>query len=520
MLKKHLRNKVARKELLDLAKQAVIVEETQIKYKKILFCPLNGTTVNTYRESILALGCEARGANVEMLYLDSIFESSEFYKSTSERLIYKFKVNKNISYCKKLGIPTVKSSNFNIEKRDKLQLTESNINEFNYNGILLGDLVLASSVRAHLCNSAEWHNPAFVDTINKVGASAIKLAQLYDKILSQHQPDKLVMSHGMYVSWGVLFRLARKRGIDVVVYSSSYRKNSIRFYHNAPAAPFPLADWGLYKDVPLNALENKLLDEYIKGREKQKDDNISLFDDRTVVPDHLKEFIEENKGKKIFCLFTNIAWDAFAFSKGNSFGDMIEWLDETIDFFKTRKDAALIVKAHPAEEHFKTPVEYRVKSFIATKKLSANIKFIKEDEEVKPFWLYDKIDFGLIHISTVAIEMALQGIPVLTSGANGHYSHNGFTVDPESKKDYFNHIENLIKQENYFVPDIKKAREYMFFRFFREAIEFDVIKLKNLSTIEGLNIKNRKELLKGNNKTLDLICEGILNNGKFITEYE
>ena len=83
----------------------------------------------------------------------------------------------------------------------------------------------------------------------------------------------------------------------------------------------------------------------------------------------------------------------------------------------------------------------------------------------------------LIHISTVAIEMALKNIPVLTSGAEGHYSNKGFTLDPVSKADYFKKLNDLITGKLQYSPNIEDARRYMFFRFFREALPFDIIEL-------------------------------------------
>ena len=159
-----------------------------------------------------------------------------------------------------------------------------------------------------------------------------------------------------------------------------------------------------------------------------------------------------------------------------------------------------------------------IDTFIKKFEVFFPILLITEKEKIKPFWLYNKIDFGLIHISTVGIEMALQNIQVLTSGANGHYSNKGFTIDPTSKKDYFTKLAKLISGETTFYPDIKNAKKYMYFRFFREAIHFDVINTHDTSTINTINIQSMNSLGNGKNKNIDIICNGILNNSKFINQ--
>ena len=517
MIIKKFKNWKAKYKLLRINKiDNISLKKNQ--FNNILFCPLNAITINTIRESIIALTCKIQGANISMLYLDSDLPNSEFFKSQLDKLIYRIKVRNNIRFTKKLGINTYQTSNYKRHKTEHLDFNVNTIEKLEYKGILIGDLVVASTVRTFLSNGPEWNNPKFINTIIKVLNSVPILVAQYNKILDESKPDKLVMSHGIYVSWGILFRLARKRGIPVDVYGSSYRKNSLRFYHNTPNAPIPAGEWEKFKSVDLNKIEMKILDSYISSRETHKDDNISLFDNNNYIPRHILDFLSKNKDKKIFCLFTNIAWDAFAFSEEKRFESMNEWIKETINYFNTRNDAALIIKAHPAEIYHKTPKKYRVRTFINTLKLNNNILLITEKEKIKPFWLYKKINFGLIHISTVGIEMALQNIPVLTSGANGHYSNKEFTIDPKSKKEYFNKLSQLITNKLVFLPDINAAKKYMYFRFFREAIDFDVITIDNPSTINSINIDSLEDLKKGKNKNIDIICNGILNNDEFINK--
>lgn len=515
MIIKKIRNWKAKRRLLKL-QNIKVKYSNKNQFNNLLFCPLNGAAINTLRETIMALSCKIRGAQVSMLYLDSNMPISEFYNSRLTKLVNLIKVKSNIRFLNRLGIKTLQTSDYTSTKQKYININADSIEKLEYEGILIGDLVVASTVRTFLSHGPEWNNPEFTQTITKVLESAQVLVSQYNKILDKLKPDKIVMSHGIYVSWGILFRLARKRGIAVDVYGSSYRKNTLRFYHNTPNAPIPTGEWNKFKSIRLNNSENKNLDTYISSRETQKDDNISLFDQEEKIPKHILEFVEKYKQKKIFCLFTNIAWDAFAFSEEGKFESMNEWIKETVNYFNIHHDIALIIKAHPAEIYHKTPIKYRVRTFINTLQLKENILVINEGEGIKPFWLYKQIHVGLIHISTVGIEMALQNIPVLTSGAKGHYSDKGFTIDPKSKDDYFNKLSELKTNKLDFVPDINLARRYMYFRFFREAIDFNVMTTDNASTIHSIKINSIKDLYKGNNENIDIICKGILNDERFI----
>ena len=343
MIKKILKNRKAKRQLLKLQNGNSISNDNH-KFNKILFCPLNATTINTVREEIIALSCKMRGADVSMLYLNTDIPISEFYNSTIKKFIYNRKIRKNIIHAKKLGINTFKTSDYPLENiTEEILLNPSSIKSLRYKGILIGDLVVASTVRTYLSNGPDWNNLDFINTTKKVLKSAQKLTNLYNKLLEEIKPDKLVMSHGIYISWGILFRLARKKGIAVDVYGSSYRKDTLRFYHNTPNAPIPEGEWASFKSEDLNNTQMKLVNSYIKSRETQKDDNISLFGEEDNISSDIMNFITKYKEEKIFCLFTNIAWDAFAFSEDKKFDSMNEWIKETINFFNKRNDAALII---------------------------------------------------------------------------------------------------------------------------------------------------------------------------------
>ncbi len=118
-----------------------------------------------------------------------------------------------------------------------------------------------------------------------------------------------------------------------------------------------MALWEKYKNISLSDEQTKIVEKYFASRSTQKEDNISLFSEKSNFPDELKNFISEakNNKQKIFGLFTNISWDAFMFSSDNQiFSSMVEWLTETIKFFKENSQAKLIIKAHPAELFLKS----------------------------------------------------------------------------------------------------------------------------------------------------------------------
>ena len=492
----------------------------EIKYRKILFCPFTPHRLNIVRESIIAHACRIRGAEVKMLSYDLFLDAIDFMGRKDKKdpgAIYV--INRKVYNIVKLPVVFM-SEYYDKDKKydyDFDKLTVSEIENLTYNGIYLGDLVIASTVRYFLSNEPEWENPEFIDRARKFARTAVILTDVYENLLSEEKPDKIVASHGIYVSWGTLFRVARSKNIAIDIYGSSYRRNTLRFYHNSPNAPFPEALWPKYKDIPLSQEQEETVDKYFRSRETQKDDGISLFDENTNFPDSLRQFIlkAQNDNKVIFGLFTNIAWDAFMFNSGSAvFDSMIDWLNSTISYFEENKDSALIIKAHPAEIYHNVPEQYYIRN-ILPKNLPDNIYFIDNNENVKPFDLYPYIDIGLTYLSTVTIEMALMGKTVITAGDISQYSGKGFTIDPSSREEYFEILDRAAKRKLNFIPDVEMAKRYMFYRFFREALVFDYLELKKYQ-IKKIKLDSPEDLMPGKDQHLDIICEGILNDGDFI----
>lgn len=495
-------------------------QEPSLKHNKILFCPFAPHHLNIIREGVWAHACSQRGAKVNMITCDIKLDAIDFLNpKTKKDLKASYNIAKKLYGILKL--PYIAMSKFENKVDfgifDFNTLQQKDIENLSHKGIILGDLVIASSVRYFLGIGPEWDNPEFLNKARQFAKSAFILTDIYEAILNREKPDKIVSSHGIYVSWGTLFRVARKMNIPIDIYGASYRKNTLRFYHNSPNAPFPEGEWPQYKDVSLDDLQLKILDDYFSSRAVQSEDSVTLFSGNTELPNKLVQFIKNSKKdqKKLFCLFTNISWDAYMFKDSTAtFDSMTDWLSATIDHFKVNNDKNLIIKAHPAEKYFKVDSKYCVRSFIP-KNLPPNIYFIDNDEDVKPFDLYPLIDVGLVYLSTVSLEMALNNITVVTAGIGGQYANKGFTIEPKTREEYLTIIDDFTSKPISFKPDIAMAKKYMYFRFFREALASTLVNVEKYK-ITNYNFNSIDDLAPNKEKTLDIICDGILNDEPFI----
>lgn len=101
--------------------------------------------------------------------------------------------------------------------------------------------------------------------------------------------------------------------------------------------------------------------------------------------------------------------------------------------------------------------------------LPEHVMVVPPNSDLNTYDLIDLADLGLVYTTTVGLEMAAAGIPVIVAGRT-HYRARGFTYDPESLDEYFNTIERLLTTR----PEVNRALadRYAYRFFFDYPFEF------------------------------------------------
>jgi hypothetical protein len=64
---------------------------------------------------------------------------------------------------------------------------------------------------------------------------------------------------------------------------------------------------------------------------------------------------------------------------------------------------------------------------------------------VNTYDVVDITDLGLVYTTTVGLELAMSGVPVIVIGQT-HYRDKGFTLDPDSWESYFDLLGNVLEE--------------------------------------------------------------------------
>lgn len=338
--------------------------------------------------------------------------------------------------------------------------------------------------------------------------------------IAQWRPDKVLLSHGVYSTWGPWADEARAAGVPFDTCCGGWRRNTLFLQHDDPRPMHCNDIWSRVASVPLSGAEQAALDEYLSTREDNRADAFQYIAsvDRDRAAFLARHAIDRAAFERVVGVFSNVAFDSARFGGGPAFPDMFAWLHACVDRARTHPQTLFLVKAHPAELTFveSTPEAWRVGQSLRGAIASApNVRFIPPDDPVSPYVLYGLIGAGLVNTSSVGLEMALHGLPVLTSGAGVHYEQDGVVIVPRDRDDYFARFDALATGTEPFRPDADCARRYAYTLYFRKSMPFEAIDVAGWSPV-GLAVDALADLGPGRWRGLDGICDGILEGTPFV----
>lgn len=391
--------------------------------------------------------------------------------------------------------------------------------EFMAEGLPVGKLI-TTSVRWFLCSGTIGDDKLARQSYHDFLLSAAIMARVGARLLDTIKPDKLFLLNGLFFAERIMMELARLRALPLVTYEVGFIPGTLVFAHERIAAYYePDEFWPRYANIPLLPAEVDQLDEYLLLRKKGRGDAVryfpSLEEDWQIIITQLS--LERNK--TLVTAFTNILWDSAILDRDRAFTNMIDWLDTTIQHFISRDDAQLVIRIHPAEIRLAMQeTREQVAQVLSSRypNLPAHIKIVPPESSLSSYILMRMSDVGLVYTSTVGLEMALDGKPVIVAGET-HYAGKGFTYDVANRDEYLALLNDLTNLGALSATMVEQARRYAYLFFFRYMLPFPLTTTLARGRLR-FNFDTLDDLRPGRWPELDLICEAILKDKPFIRE--
>ena len=264
-------------------------------------------------------------------------------------------------------------------------------------------------------------------------------------LLQDQRPDAVLVPNGLVTELGVFYQVARRLNLQTVTYEFNDQReqiwlsqNDIVMHQNTDAL------WAARGEMPLT--------------DTQREEIAALEDARTSAKKYGKgtrfwqevasmggEQLRTTLGldeRPVALLATNVLGDSLTLGRNAFASSMAEWITKTVQYFAKRDDVQLVVRVHPGERLMKGPSMLGVIERALLER-PEHIHVIGPDEKLNTYDCMEISGLGLAYTTTVGMEMAMRGVPVILAGVT-HYRGHGFTFDPSSWDEYYATLERLL----------------------------------------------------------------------------
>ncbi len=272
------------------------------------------------------------------------------------------------------------------------------------------------------------------------------IAQSTLAYLRQSQPDVVIVPNGTIQELGVVYRVARYLKIPTVTYEFSDQRQRIWIAQNSEVMRQDTDGlWKAFREQPLNDEQLERMHSLMVARQRGSmwENFARLWQG---IPAEGGEQARAKLGldkRPMVLLATNVLGDSLTLGRQVFSKSMAEWISRTVQYFIGRPDIQLVIRIHPGEvlTHGQSMADVVLE---ALPRLPDNIRLIRAQDEINTYDLIDVADLGLVYTTTVGMEMAMNGVPVVVSGQT-HYRDRGFTFDPDSWVSYFKLLGSILE---------------------------------------------------------------------------
>jgi len=271
-------------------------------------------------------------------------------------------------------------------------------------------------------------------------------AQAAFEYLQSNKPDVVLIPNGLILEMGIVFRVARYLNIDAVTYEFNDQREQIWIAQNSSIMQqhtdyivdarcyLPITDEMFERVADLeNARrgarvwgKSKRLWQYVSSQGAQETRELLKLDERPVV-----------------MLAANVLGDSLTLGRDIFAASMTEWITKTVQYFAKRTDVQMVIRVHPGEKLVPQAKSMGTVVRKALPELPSHIHVIGALDKINTYDLIEIADVGLAYTTTVGLETAMNGRPVISCGET-HYRKRGFTLDPNTWDEYYAILEKVL----------------------------------------------------------------------------
>ena len=362
-------------------------------------------------------------------------------------------------------------------------------------------------------------NAKVVQIVRDLLVGTVVVLEAMDVLLDTHRPDTLVLLNGRFFAHWTAIELAKKKGIRFVAHERGFHQDTLRFSENARTHELDgMRDlWNEWRDIPL--LPEELADaaEVLEDRRMGRNFSRLSFSPTPQTLESVTQALSLDD-RPVVAIFTSSDDETAAFPerRQGAFPRSADFLPAVLEIARNRPDAQFVLRIHPniqKRQAGTNEVALRHAEEIRDQ-APENVRVVMPLDDISSYTLVDLAAVGIVYGSTIGLEMAVSGKPVLCM-AQSTYTHVGAATQIENPSQLAPALDRALEQG----IDIEVARKAMrwTYRYFREfAIPFDLVHGPRDDSMASLKYKSHDALAEGRHETLDNVCRYLMNESKSV----
>lgn len=389
-------------------------------------------------------------------------------------------------------------------------LADAKLGEWN-----LGEWV-ASSVHKHLRHTIlDLDNQQVAATFASYLYSGRLAATGISRLIDEEKPQLLLLFNGRMGPMRAALEIAKQRGIRTLIEERGFMPGHLSLFENRHCVDSHdlAAMWDAWKDVPLTEAEFSAMGKLLKERWRGQKDT-AAFIVGTESSDNVRSVLRLDPSRPVWALFTSNLDEAGGTGLASGIFQTHEaWVRASIDFARRHPEIQLVIRVHPnsgsARSFGKNPQELALYEDLLAA-LPENVRLVRSDQDLNSYSLAAMSAVGLTWHSTIGLEMAALGKPVVRCGSP-EVGAQPTLLAPTGPSDYDRVLGELAVGQ---VPDpIRFARAAWRFAvtaFFRFSFPFPLVKQTDWYKGE-MNFDDYAMLAPGKDEMLDRICTHVID---------
>ncbi|MBN1668059.1 MAG: hypothetical protein JW862_13280 [Anaerolineales bacterium] len=301
--------------------------------------------------------------------------------------------------------------------------------------------------------------------------SAYRVATEFEQFLQQVDPQAVVVFNGLQFPEATVRWVAQQHGLRVITHEVSFQPFSA-FFTDGQATAYPMR---IEPDFELSNEQNQRLDE-ILSRRFQGQFTMAGITFWPEISGLDQAFLEHAaRFEQIVPVFTNVIFDTSQAHANVIFPNMFAWLDLVLEIIRAHPETLFVIRAHPDEMRPGKESRESVQAWVEANAVLdlPNVIFVGSRQPLSSYELIHRSKFIMVYNSSIGLEAALLGQPVLCGG-KARYTQYPTVFFPDSAQDYRRLADEFLAAEQIEVPAefVRYARRVNYFQLYRASLSF------------------------------------------------